>query len=317
MANLNTIGCATILRNTGYGTCVFYPQFMRGAIRVGPDAEFDETALADLRAALITQTHLDSKVDRAYPIHGFKNITDNTEDTVFQTFADGSQVPVRDGNYNLTWQYTDGGWCLSNALRSFNFQNSRWLFYDQAFQFYGWRKQNAEGAYVLAGIPVVFHANPWRMNTGAEVARFSVYFSIAAEYLNESLGFFKANFNPAEIEGLQTVAMTQVGTSLAGLITVQLTTGCDNTNIYDQYSTELAVAALWKGYNDATGAEIDIDTVTAVPGTKSFAVQLDVTDPDYPTTAPAKVRISLAGPTALNAADIPNLESVVFITTRG
>lgn len=321
MLSINAIDCSTGIKNSGVGTCFLFPSFMRGALKVSPDFRIPGTyadSLA-LRTALIAAAQADNASQRLFPLHNFKTITDNTEDTVMQTMGDGTQVPVRDGNYNLTFQYLDGGLCLHQNLRSWN-GNGYYLFYDDQFIIYGWRQQNEDGTYSIGGIPALFRANPWKFNDGSNVANFSVYFSFAPTYLNDSLGFIKAGFNLAEVKGLQTMVLQQGNTApAAGVIHVQVKAGCDYANQFDLYGTDLADEALWIAINAATGNEIDITSVTASGSgdTGEMIVTLDSTDPDYPTTTTSKVTLKLVGPTELAAADIVGFESNTLTVNRG
>lgn len=320
MADLNVIYCSTDIKNTGYGECVLVPGFWKGAFRVPKGKVYTQAELTALRATLVAGTLADSKTNRIFPLHGFRTITDNSEETVFETLGDGGQKPVRDGNYNITFRYTDGGLCLSMALRSFNFKSSSWIFYDDQFQFFGWRKLDATGlAYGLGGIPTTFHANKWKHNSGSEGVIFSVYYSFDSSYLNDSLGFVKADFNPAEVVGLQTVALKQVGAaSLAGVSNIQATTGCDGTNMYDLYSADLADPLLWVVTRTDTGAVLDVDTVVANPALKAFTLGLDVLDPDYVAAgAGGDLNVTWIGPTGLDTADIPGFEANTVVIKRG
>lgn len=318
MAEINSISCLNASSNTGVGSCFLTPGFMAGAIRVPPSFELTEANLDALQAYLTTQTLLDDPSLRIYPLHDFRGITPNSEDVVTQTLSDGSVVVVRQGNYDYTWQYIDGGMCLHKSLLNWNGLPGYFLFYDKNNVLYGWRVVKADGSIVIKGIPALFNANKWAMNDGANVASFTVRFNIDPIYLNQELGFFKASFNFKNITGLQTVALKQGTTAnLAGLLHIKALFGCDRSNFGELYDTELAAVALWIATNAATGNVIDIDTVTWVPGTKDFSVQLDVTDPDYPASATADVNVTLAGPTELNAANISGFESNTVTVKRG
>lgn len=321
--DLNTLPCATDIKNLGYGDCYLNPAFMKGVFFVPGKKTYTQAELDDFKATLVAQTLAPSKSNRVYPLHGFKTITPSNEATVFQTMGDGTQVPVRDGNYNMTFDYLDGGLCLSMNLRSFNNRTITVLFYDANFTFFGWRKQLADGTYGLAGVPVIFRANPWEMNTGAAVSRYTVYFSMQPTYLNDTLGFYQADFNPEEIKALQTIALKQTGVSLAGVFSVQAFTGCDASNLYALYSTELPDSSLWNAFNKATGGRIVITTVVADPdlgavdNKGAFTITLDDEDANYPATALGDISITLVDPTALDAADVSGYESNVLTVKRG
>jgi hypothetical protein len=318
MATLNQVVCQSILKNTGYGSCVFDFSKAAGAIRVPKGKVFTQAELDALRTTLEAMRLAPSKSNRIFPLHGFQAVTDNSEETVFQTLGYGKQVPIRDGNYRWTFQYVDGGMCLHIALRSMNFQgSSEWLFYDDKWQIIGTKKTASDGNPGLAGVPLTFHVPKWKLNDGANVTAYTVYFDIDSKYLNDSLGFVIADFNPEEITGLQNIALKQTGASAAGVFKIQALTGCDYANLYDLYSTQLAAAGLWVVTNATTGNAITITSVAADANAKAFTITLSAADPDYPGTSAGLVNVSLADPTVLDAADVSGFESNTIQVLRG
>jgi len=318
MATLNQVVCQSILKNTGYGSCVFDFSKAGGAIRMPKGKVLTQTELAALRTTLDSMRLAASKSNRIFPIHGFQAVTDNSEETVFQTLGYGKQVPIRDGNYRWTFQYIDGGMCLHLALTSMNFSGtSEWLFYDDKWQIIGTKKTASDGKPGLAGVPLTFHAHKWKLNDGANVTGYMVYFDMDPKYLNSNLGFVVADFNPEEITGLQNIALQQTGTSSAGVFKIQALTGCDYANLFDLYSTELAAAGLWVVTNATTGNAITITSVAADANAKAFTITLSSSDPDYPATSGGLVNVSLADPTTLDAADVSGFESNIIQVLRG
>lgn len=317
MATLNQVVCQSVLRNTGYGSCVLDIGRMKGAFRVPKGKIFLEGELANLQVALTEGTLAASKSQRIFPLHGFETATDNSEDTVYQTMGYGKQVPVRDGNYRWTFQYLDGGMCLSMALRSFNFQASDWLFYDDKFQLFGWRKSENGVNYGIAGVPLTFHANKFKVHDGANVTQYTVYFDIDSYYLNDALGFVKADFPLSDIVGLQNIVLRQTGVSVAGVSQIQALTSCDYSNLYDLYSTQLASASLWTATNAVTGNAITITSVAANPNSQAFTITLSTSDTDYPATASGQVIINLVNPTLLDQANVTGFEGIPVTIIRG
>jgi hypothetical protein len=199
-----------------------------------------------------------------------------------------------------------------------NFQGtSEWLFYDDKWQFIGTKKTASDGKLGLAGVPLTFHANKWKLNDGANVTAYTVYFDIDSKYLNASLGFVVADFNPEEITGLQNIALQQVGGSAAGVFNIRVLTGCDYGNLYSLYSTELAATAMWVVKNKETGAAITLTSVAADPNTESFTITASSADTDYPDTATDLLTVSLVDPPTLDAADVSGFESNIIDVQRG
>lgn len=320
MVTLNQAVCATNLRNTGYGDCVIDPKLIRMAIRVPKNLVLTQSQLTTLQATIDSLILADSKANRIFPIGGFVTATDNSEDTVFQTNGDGSQVAVRDGHYRWTFDYLRGALCLSLNLRSFNFQEGYFLFVDDKNLLFGQKKLDSTGlAYGLAGVPTIFHAKPWKMATGSTQTAYSVYFDMDPSYLNDYFGFVQADFNLKDYTGLQNIVLQSAPgyTATGGVFKVQTLTGCDYGNMFDLYSTQLASSALWKA-TDLNGGMITISAVAADANLKAFTITLLTTDPEYVAVgASGKVLISLVGPTALDAADVSGFESIPVSIVRG
>lgn len=318
MATLNQVICATDIRNTGFGDCVLDMGKIVTAIRVPKNKIFTQAEMDSLRATLDAARLAASKANRIFPINGFEALTDNSEETVFQSLGYGAQVPLRDGNYRWTYQYIDGALCLTLALRSYNFQGkSYWLFGDDKDYLFGWKKQISTGVYGLAGAPAIFHANKPKVNDGANTTAYTCFFDINPKYLIDNMGFVKADFNLSEITGLQNIALKQTGASAAGVFKIQALTGCDYANLYDIYNTELAAAGLWVVTNATTGNAITITSIAADANAKAFTITLSAADPDYPATSGGLVNVSLADPTTLDTADVSGFESNTIQVLRG
>jgi hypothetical protein len=272
-----------------------------------------------LQATLAAGILAPLKKNRFFPINDFRTPTDSSEDTIVQTMGDGSKVIVRDGNYNWTFQYIEGGLCRSNSLRSHNFRKTSWLFYDANNLLIGWRKLDATGlAYGLAGVPVTFHAKPWKMATGSEIAGYMVTFDFKPEYINDYFGAVKATFPLSTLQGLQNLVLESVATPSGGVYKIRVSTGCDYVNQYDSFSTLLANGALWNAVNETTQNAITVSSVAADPNTKAFTVTLLATDPDYiAATATGLITFNLTDPTALDTADISGFEGIPLTIVRG
>lgn len=319
MSILNQAICAINLRNTGTSTCVFDPKLIAGAIELPVDRVLTQAEMDALQATLAAGILAPLKKNRFYPINDFRTPTDGSEDTVVQTMGDGSKVVVRDGNYNWTFQYIEGGLCRSNALRSHNFRKSSWLFYDANNVLIGWRKLDAGGVnYGLAGVPVMFHAKPWKMATGSEIAGYMVMFDFKPEYINDYFGAVKATFPLSSLQGLQNLVLQSVAAPASGVYKIRVSTSCDLENQYDTFGALLASGALWTAVNEATQNAITVSSVASDANIKGYTVTLLNTDPDYTAaTAAGLITFSLVDPTALDTADISGFESIPLTIVRG
>lgn len=310
MAALHELKCDTSRRNTGYGGCPVDWKLISGAFFYDSPVILNEAQLADLQNTLQTQAFQDSKDGRCYPVHNFLNPQDNTQDPTFETFADGSMAFVRDGVYDWTFQITEGGFCLLQALRTHNGNGTIYaFFYDKEKKILGYNN-NGE----FAAIPImVFQALPWKMNTGSNTAKYLLRFVFATNYANEDADYVKAEFPLTNVKGLQDIKLKLNGFNHAsGLVNVSVITECGGSNLFDRYSTQL-VSALWLAANVATGGTISITGVTPQAGSKTFNVVLTVADPDYPVSN--AISLQLAAPSVLTAANIPGYESEQALLT--
>jgi hypothetical protein len=304
MATLNKISCGTTEGgNTGIGDCPYLPKHFVGAILgpVGfkiPKASIESGLLAYLKDA----THA-AKVSRIYPIHQFKGLdNDATEPPTKQTFGYGDTKKIRDGKYNLSYQHVDGGICLHKNLRKFNDSNVAAFFIDADFVLVGYKNGDD-----LQMIPQTdWQAQPMKVSNGSEVAKLLLDFQFAVKYLNESIGFVETadEFNIEDVEGLEDVVLSvQTAINGTGEVGIKAHTSCGGKDLYDLYKTNFSETTAWVAKNKVTGNLITVSGVTAVDGTKSWLVNLDDTDTDYPAAA-AIIQLSLAAPSVLKAGPI-------------
>ncbi len=320
MSIANKIDCFKTVRNTGTGSCVVHIQKITFVLLVPKGWVIPDSALqsvAALRTYLEAAIIADKSI-RIFPVSGFVNITDNSEGVVAQTFGYGQQVIIRDGNYNWTLQFHAGGLCLSNALRSFNNSDYEVIFGDDQNILFGTNVPDETGKRQIGGVPMdSLYALPWAVNTGAEVAKYQIALSFQPSYINEGISYAQVDFKLSDLMGLQNIVIAQIGTSLAGLITVQALSGCASTNLIPQYATELATEANWIAINGVTMLPIAITTATVNTLSKTIALQLDAADPNYPVTAGGPVIITMIDAIDLDAAGIEGYEALELTTTRG
>lgn len=306
MAKIHQLNCDTNRRNTGYGGCPVDWQLIKGAFLFESPKTFTEAELADLRTTLDNLAKSDTKSLRCYPINNFVNPTDNTEQPVIQTFADGSKAVVRDGVYDWSFQFTQGGFCLLQALRTHNSNGGVYaLFYDNNKKILGYNNNGS-----LAAIPLqFFYADPWKMNTGQAVAVYMARFVFSTNYVNEDAEYTQADFILSDVVGLQDIKLViNTFSSSLGAANVSVITECGGSNLYDAYSADL-VAALWLATNKDTGGVVTVTSVTPVASSKTFNVQFNHSDPDYPTSG--TIDLTLAAPSVLDVAGIVGYEAEI------
>ena len=312
MANLNELVCASDVANTGFGNCYLDMQQIVGAFIVPNGYKLTAAELQTLQTTLTADSKVVNKLNRIYPVGNFIQITDNSEDKTIQTFGYGGKKVTKEGSYDWTYQFTDGGLCLLKALRSFN-SNGKWsvLFYDANFNLFG-TTGSEEGA--LYGIPTeMIWAAPWKPNDGTNTAMYSIQFNFQPRFINEDLGFFAAGSYLTEITGLQDVVLTKnTWVEATGVANVTVASKC-GTNLGEVYPSELAATGVWTAVNAVTGAAITITSVAYVSATKTFNVTIDTADGDFPAGTQG-VLLNLAANSVLEAASIIGFESAGAIT---
>jgi len=291
--------CSTNSKNTGYGSCVEEWKQISGALLFDNPRTFTDEELAVLQATLQAAAAADSKANRLYPMHNFVGITDNSESVVLETFNYGPKAIVRDGDYDWTFQFTDGGNCLQQSLRTHN--GKKWvLFYDKDYKILGYNKLGQ-----MATIPLqFFYAHPWKPAGGSTAAVYMLQFVFLPKYINEERAFIKAEFDPAEIEGLKDVdIVVNSWDQDTGVANVTLQEGCGAENLFDVYKVQLAAAGNFKAV-DQDGNDVTVTGVAQVASSKTFDITLDTGD----LPASGTVTLSGAAPSVLVAANIPGYE---------
>lgn len=273
MANkLGQLSCLENTKNVGFGGCFLDWKQIRGALLYDKPRTFSASEIAALETTLLSDAAADAKSARMFPIHKFVAPTDNSEDVILETFDYGSKAIVRDGDIDWTFQYVDGGGCLSKALRTHN--GKRWvLFYDSEFKIMGYDLRGQ-----LSAIPLqFFYASPFKLATGSTTAKYMVRFVFESKYANEESQFIKSSFDPSEIAGLQDIdIILNTWDQDTGVANVTLQIACGAENIYDLFNGQI-VAATFTAY-DADGNVVDVESVAAVPGSETFDITLDVAD---------------------------------------
>jgi hypothetical protein len=301
MNKLHQLDCGTKTKNVGFKGCTLDWKTIAGAFYSDSDRELSPAEVADLQNTLQQAAWADNKLERIYPIHNFLNPTDNTEEPVFQTFADGSKAKVRDGVYDWTFQFTRGGFCLLQALRSHANNGGYALFYDKEGKILG--KKGRTGG--LGFIPLqVFDAAPWRVNTGAATAVYAVHFIFDTEDVNKNAEFVQVDFDLKQVEGLQDVKIVVNHFNKAtGVINFNLITECGGSDLYDTYSDDFT-ASLFNAANAETGGTIAVSNLQKVPVSKSFNMTL------APGSLPASgfVSVGASMPSDLADANIEGFE---------
>lgn len=305
---LNKLSCFVTGANVGYGDCVLSPGVISGAFLVPKDFALTAEQITDLSATLAAAAMAVEPRERIYPIHYFEEVTDGTEELVITTLGYGGKYPVRDGDYDWTFRFLQGGLCLSKALAKFSGIGKSALFYDVNGILIGQKVGDT-----LKGVPLnFFYSTPWRPTDGSTVPLYSARFSFKPRFINQDVGFVQADFNLATIEGLEDIALKDGG-SVRPAMKVTATVGCSKDNLFDTFADELAVPGAWVA--TIAGVEVAITAVAVDEAISGWTITLDIADEAY-AAAPAPVVLSLVDPVALAALDVEGYESktVTIIT---
>jgi len=305
MSILNQKDCLIAGGNTGFGDCFLDLKNIVGGILVPSDRAYSaaETESAATLLAAIQADISAVAADRVYPLGTFEALTDNSEAPTIQTLGYGGIAVTREGLYNLSFQFIQGGLCLSKSLRKFNGSNRSVLLFDANGLLVGWKSGTT-----LKGIPLdLFYQNPLKLNDGTNVTAYVLQIAFKPIYLNDSIGFVQMSLaDLATLSGLQDIALSETTGSDLPILKIKAKTGCSGLDLYDTFSTELASVPLWVARNAANGASLTITSVVIDATLKAWTVTVD----SPPVSG--SVTITLAAPTVLAAAGIEGYEALTL-----
>lgn len=297
---LNEKICLAGGANTGFGECFLNPKNIVGFILAPLGAVITEADAADFGAFLESKINAADPAERWYPVHGFEAVTDNTEDVTIETMGYGGKGIVREGDYDLLFRWVIGGMCLQKSLRKFNNTNMGVFLIDSAGMLFG-TTVNGE----MHAIPLVlFYTQPWRVNDGSTSTNYGVRIVFRPRPVNEDLAFLDVaalGFVLSSFRGLQNLSLVVIDPENAPITKVRAVSGCDRKNLFGEYSTELAVAALWKASKVSDGSNIAISTVAVDAALEAFTVTV--------ADGAASYYLQLVDPEALSAAGVSGYDS--------
>lgn len=263
------LDCTTKKRNVGYGSCFLKWDLIMGAFIFDNPRTFTDAELAVLLETLEAAATDDIKENRMFPIHNFVAPTDSSEKVITEKFDYGAETIVRDGNVNWSFQFVEGGACLNNAMRTHN--GPAWvLFYDKKNKLMGWNKSTG-----FSTIPLQYvYFAPFTLATGSKSAGYNAMFSLLPKYINEEVDFIIADFDLAEITGLQDIDIIMNSWNQdTGVANVTLQIACGASNIFDLFPTQVVVASF--SAFDQDGNTVAITSVVRVAGSKTYNITLN------------------------------------------
>jgi len=265
MSILNQLQCATGYGNTGVPSCFVDMKKIKSIILTPTNFKLSAAQLATeaLTKAALQAATIAAPASRIFPIGQFVNITDNSEETQFETTGYGDRFPNRDGDYNWKLFYKSGAMCLMRELRKLN--GKTWKFYvvDETDQMFG-QMIDSE----LYPIDLNFYAEKMQTPTGDASAQYMIDINVPnPEQLVDSFGFVKFSFPFAtQIKGILNVQL-EVLAATTTYVDVKATVGCSGVDLYDTYDDELADTDCW------VVAGTTVTNVVTQAGTKSWHVK--------------------------------------------
>ena len=309
---LNTLTCTNDGANTGFGDCFVDIKGLVKAFIAPLSTSYgvNETATSSQFLISLNRDILEAKSKRIYPIGGFVNITENSSEPTAETFGlTGGLRIVREGKTDLTFQFVDGGLCLSKSLRKFNGKKYGIFFADSGpngiSKVLGTKSGNN-----LKPIPLeMIYTPPFKFDIGTAGSVYSVRMVFDPMYLNDAPGWVEMPIvDVLGLNGLQDVVLTKQTATLPA-VKVTAKVGCAQVDLYDLYATELAVVGAWYAYNKSTGNRITISSVAVDTNIKGWTLTLDSADPDY---SISNIAVNLESPTALNLLGVKGFEGIAI-----
>lgn len=292
MAELNKVTCGGLLKgNTGVPQCYMDLAPINGIILTPIGYTLTKAEIASTLLSKLQTSTLAARANRIYPVLNFVDIKDNTEQPSYQTLGFGRKVLLKEGKYSFEASYLDGGLCLSNQLRNFNYTKWAAFLVDANGVLVGTKV----GDNIMA-IPLnLFYASPYGIATSSQAASYKLNMEIEPKYLNEEIGFVqtKGEFDIFDsVKGLLNLVIKTAVPLTGGKLEIMVTNSCGGDNIYDVYGSNLANVTAWVAKNATTKNGITITAATPVAANKTIELTLDTADTDYPAVA-SKLTIEL------------------------
>lgn len=303
---ISNFACAGSNGNTGIPACSWSPSNITGAIMLPKGKTYSKADIASFWSTLQADAKANTASSRIYPIGAFKAMEDNSTEIQIETDGYGGKSFVRDGDYDFTFEYKNG-FCFYQKLRTFHNKGSQFtvVFIDEINNVL-WGTTASNGEFTGFSLELLLVPNI-KVNTGAAATKYYVRFGLAdATELNDSTYAvaFQSSQKLMQLSGLLDISLTQKSALTAlGVTTLSVKYNCNNEDLGDVYPTEIITPAIWSAKNKATGNAITVTTVTYNAVTKLVTVDLDSSDPDYP-TANGVIVLTLGNVTALEAAGI-------------
>jgi predicted nuclease of predicted toxin-antitoxin system len=298
--------CVGNTANTGIPNCTWTPKNITGAILLPKGKEYTKADIAVMWTTLQADVKADSPTARIYPVLPFKAVTDNSTEVQIETDGYGGKTFVRDGDYDFTFMYKNGH-CFYQKLRTFHTKHTEYTvaFIDEINNVL-WGTTSTNGNFTGFSLEMLIVPN-MALNTGDAATKYFIRFAMedATEMNDLSYVIQLPKTQPLmRLSGLIDITLTEeVALNGTGAVGIGMTYNCDNQYLGDLYPTEIVELSIWSAVNKATGASIDIDTITYNATTKLLTLDMDDADLDYPSSG-GVITITLGDISDMEAEDI-------------
>lgn len=302
-------GCTnTGAGNAGIGNCNIDLKNVRGAILLPKGTSFKESDMPAFLATLKTLATADNWAARIQIVKKFEGVEASNVDANEQNYGYGRTVIVEEEKMGRT--YTLTGKCLQRALR--NSVNDKHNSFDIMFihddNIINGTAYIENGEVMIKGFALdLLRVGPYNETQGDTLPMFTFRVQLAnSDEWDNSYAIKVSDGNVmAELNSLIDLQLTYVPAIpvVPGTYSIAVN-DCSNSGVLDVYSTEIVEPTNWIAENPATGAAIDIDSITIASDRLLFA--LDTADADF--TSATRIRIKGAAVSVLSGNDIVGFE---------
>jgi hypothetical protein len=311
--------CGSVGANTGAIKC----DRRRGIpkkIIIG-SAEFDSDDYASAStfdAAFLASFELATgDASKLYPFPEITGVADKADANKESTLgAFGPKVVLIEGKPAYEFDVI-AGTTLEKFLRRFNGQQVPVFIVDDANAIWGKLDSND----VFVGCDALIFTAPHKYGDGSngQTTKVSISF-VSAGDVYDSAAFIETGLSISDMVGLLDVTLYEYTAHASNVHKMKgkIETSSPGTvlDLYDSFADELAAAGVWVAHTGATyGTALAITSVAKNTSNKGWDITFDSTAYTALATS-TKIKIDLADPATLSAADVTGIEGVAVIAVK-
>lgn len=310
--------CGLVGGNTGGIPCAAAPgKIITAAIWGGELTPSEQLTLASRKAALVADSKLSKTLsDKLFLLPLFQGKENKKESNQEQTLSNGLKIVTREGLPGWRFSFFTSMAQMRN-LRKFNNSTVRLLIQDD--QKRAWGAVDSDLNLIGRQAQVFFEGLDHIADDGViGLGYVNIAFIDAIENYDDA-AFVELDFNFSTVlKALLEVILYEAATATSNVLHVAGKVDVSNVaapmQIYTEFASPLAVGALWYAKNINTGAAITITSV-AQNAAGYWDITLNSTAYSALTTG-ALVEVGTVLPTALDAANVPGIETAYLIHTK-